>query len=352
MLSDPTATDGGAGRRHSSQRTLWHRPVALAAIMLTGAASVQAQTITTVPVSAPPAAAAMPVPVDGIWMLLALTSMLLAMGVWLIRSGRGKLLARSMYVLAASVCVAGLAGYNPPLSATQLLTLLTFTQSAGETLNIPVQATPANGVPTAFTPVQFTNASGNLLVHVLVAGIEATRVSHHRHQPSLALKRRNGLRTCEAVRQRNFHLHMLARAHRLLRLIGMHLRGRAEDHSIEFLDLQALLQIVGDVRNAVLVRHLLRLRQVAADERNHLHVLDVANAIEMLDAERACAGECHFDRHAQFSRIRCPTAVFDAGTWKKRWRTLGALPPATSAIAPRAISHITSSMPSEPASRT
>lgn len=171
MLSDPTATDGGAGRRHSSQRTLWHRPVALAALMLNGAAaSVQAQTITTVPVSAPPAAAAMPVPVDGIWMLLALTSMLLVMGVWLIRSGRGKLLARSMYVLTASVCVAGLAGYNPPLSATQLLTLLTFTQSAGETLNIPVQATPANGVPTAFTPVQFTNASGTKLKISGIAG--------------------------------------------------------------------------------------------------------------------------------------------------------------------------------------
>ncbi len=48
--------------------------------------------------------------------------------------------------------------------------------------------------------------------------------------------------------------------------------------------------------------------------------------------------------------------VGGAGTWKKRCATRGlqpaGAPSAQSAIAPRAISHITSSMPSEPASRT
>ena len=59
-----------------------------------------------------------------------------------------------------------------------------------------------------------------------------------------------------------------------------------------------------------------------------------------------CAGTDECDFHVSFSRTMCPTAVLDAGTWKWRWRSLIFGP-----RAPRMISHITISMPSDPVSR-
>ena len=101
--------------------------------------------------------------------------------------------------------------------------------------------------------------------------------------------------------------------------------------------------------------HFLGLGQIAADERDDFHAVDVLDAVQVLDAEGAGAGQCDFDglgaHSVQFSRIRWPTAVFgrrDGRSGAPRgWR-----PPGHIAMAPRAISHITSSMPSLPASRT
>ena len=76
--------------------------------------------------------------------------------------------------------------------------------------------------------------------------------------------------------------------------------------------------------DAVFRRRLLRLVEFAADERDHLDAVDLLDRVEMLEAERAGAGERDFDRlghsdpipvlQAAFSRTRWPTAVFDAGT--------------------------------------
>ena len=49
-----------------------------------------------------------------------------------------------------------------------------------------------------------------------------------------------------------------------------------------------------------------------------LHVGDLLDRVEVLDAERAGTGEGDLTAWIvmrQFSRIRWPTAVFDAGTW-------------------------------------
>ncbi len=48
-----------------------------------------------------------------------------------------------------------------------------------------------------------------------------------------------------------------------------------------------------------------RLIQLAAHQRRDLHAVDLLNAFEMFDAERAGAGERDFDgAHYEFSRIR------------------------------------------------
>jgi hypothetical protein len=95
---------------------------------------------------------------------------------------------------------------------------------------------------------------------------------------------------------------------------AMDLRRCAQDHRVDLLDGQAVGEVGRHVPDAVLVGYLLCLGEVAADERDDLHTVNELDGIQMLDAERAGPGECHFDGHAWFSRIRWPTAVFDAGT--------------------------------------
>ena len=51
---------------------------------------------------------------------------------------------------------------------------------------------------------------------------------------------------------------------------------------------QAVGQVGADVRDAVLVGHLLRLGEFAADQRHHLDAVDQLDRVQMLDAE--CAG--------------------------------------------------------------
>lgn len=135
---------------------------ALAVALLLGAVASQAQTITTVPVSVAPAVIA-PVPINGVWTMLGLGLALLAAGAWLIGTGRVKRAGQTMLCLVATACMAAALGYNPVASAQQLLSMLSFTQPGGETLDIPIVATPASGMPTAFNAVEFKNASGSKL---------------------------------------------------------------------------------------------------------------------------------------------------------------------------------------------
>ncbi|MNT72055.1 hypothetical protein D3C72_2106200 [compost metagenome] len=119
----------------------------------------------------------------------------------------------------------------------------------------------------------------------------------HGHQAGLLLQGDNLLAIGQHVAQRDLDLHVLARFQAGDGLPGVHLRGRAQDHGIHFLDGQAVLQLGGDMLDAVLVGHFLGLGQVAADEGDDFDAVDVFNTVQVLDAEGASACECDFDGH-------------------------------------------------------
>ena len=93
----------------------------------------------------------------------------------------------------------------------------------------------------------------------------------------------------------------------------MHLRRRGENHGLDPGLLQALGEIARPVRDVELAGDFLGRLGITADERSHFDTLDVGDALEVFLAESALA--CHANFHLRFSKIRCPTAVFDAGTW-------------------------------------
>ena len=160
-------------------------------------------------------------------------------------------------------------------------------------------------------------AGPDLVVDPLMAGIEAARMSDHGHLARLLLRGRRRFGTREAVGQRNLHLHVLAGGERRDRLVGVHLRGRAQDDGVHLLHGERLRKVGACVADAVLLRHLLRLVELAADDRHDPNARNVLDAVEVLGPERARAGQRHVDRligHCAFSRMRWPTAVFDAGT--------------------------------------
>ena len=164
-------------------------------------------------------------------------------------------------------------------------------------------------------------AGQNLLMDKLVARIEAAGVAAHRNEPGPLLHRDDGFRVLQIVGERNLDLHMLAGFQTLQRLRGVHLGRRRQNHRVEAGKLEAVGEIGGDVSDAVFGRGLLRLVELASDERNHLDPVDQFDAVEMLEAEGAGPRQRGLDgfRHESppqrvFSRIRWPTAVFDAGT--------------------------------------
>ena len=123
----------------------------------------------------------------------------------------------------------------------------------------------------------------------------------HRDQAGLLLQGHHFFRALEAVRQRDFDLHVLASLQAGQGLLGVHLRRGAENDGVDLLHRQAVGEVGGDVTDAVLVGDLLGLFKVAADERDHFDTVDVLDAVEVLDAESAGAGESYFDGHGVFS---------------------------------------------------
>jgi hypothetical protein len=165
---------------------------------------------------------------------------------------------------------------------------------------------------------------------VLVARIEAAHVPTHRNDAGLLGDLDQVLSILDRIRDRNLDQHVLAGAHHLLALAEMHLGRRGEDHGVGPLDpFGELARVVGD---AVLLGDLRGGILIAADQRADLDARNALQGIEMLLAERALAGDA--DLHAAFlsafffgafaaaffagfepfSRMMCPTAVFEAGT--------------------------------------
>ncbi len=88
---------------------------------------------------------------------------------------------------------------------------------------------------------------------------------------------------------------MLAGLQALDRLRGVHLRRRGEDDRVEAGLLQRLGKLRRRVADAVFGGRLLRLVEFAADQRDHLDAVDQLDRVEMLEAERAGAGERDLD---------------------------------------------------------
>ncbi len=207
-------------------------------------------------------------------------------------------------------------------------------------------------------------ARADLPVHPLVARVEAARVADHRDLAGGLLRRSTRLGVREAVGERDLDLHVLARREAGDRLRGVHLRGRAQDHRVDVRQREAVGEIVGDVADAVLAPRPPSSSRARGPRPRRTSTPSISrDRVEVLGAERAGAGErddrlscdaCHraaLQRFAhrrilqdQVARRRCSTP----GRGRSGARRAAARPP----CAPRVISHMTSSMPSDPASRT
>ncbi len=161
-------------------------------------------------------------------------------------------------------------------------------------------------------------------------------MADHADEAGLLLLGVDRLGVGPAIGDGDLDLHVLAGLHALDGLLGMDLRRRAEDHGIGVGPGQGLAQIGRDVRNPVFLGDLLGRLQSPADQRDAFDAVDFLDPVQMLLSERARAREndFHFNglrisyvsssfawefrqersAHSRFSRIRCPTAVFEAGT--------------------------------------
>jgi hypothetical protein len=152
-------------------------------------------------------------------------------------------------------------------------------------------------------------------------------MADHADEAGLLLLGVDRLRVGPAIGHRDLDLHVLAGLHALDRLRGVDLRRRAEDRRVGVGARQRLAQISRHIGNAVFLGYLLGRLQSPTDQRDALHAVNFLDPVQMLLSERACAREndFHFNslrisyvfsgsRHEWFSRIICPTAVFDAGT--------------------------------------
>ena len=75
----------------------------------------------------------------------------------------------------------------------------------------------------------------------------------------------------------------------------MHLRRRAQDDGVEFRQREAVGEISGHMANAIFSGDFPGLFQFTADQRNDFDAVDVLDAVEMLDAEGAGAGQRDLD---------------------------------------------------------
>jgi len=145
---------------------------------------------------------------------------------------------------------------------------------------------------------------------------------NHGHQAGFLLNAQDFLAFFVHIAQRNLDLNVLARFQASQGLAGVHLGGRTQDDGIDLFQSQRLVQVGGDVGNAVFVRDLFGFGELTANQRDHFDAVDVLNAVQVFDAEGTSAREGDFDGFAHvfsnaqvFSRIAWPTAVLLAGTW-------------------------------------
>ncbi len=131
-----------------------------------------------------------------------------------------------------------------------------------------------------------------------MAGVEAAGVAHHGHQTRFFLNAQDFLAFFVHIAQRDLDLHMFARLQARQGLAGVHLCGRAQNDGVDFFQGQRLVQVGGDVTNAVFVSHLFGFGELTPDQRYDFHAVDVLDAVQMLDAEGTGAGQGDLDGFA------------------------------------------------------
>ena len=118
---------------------------------------------------------------------------------------------------------------------------------------------------------------------------------HHGDEPGSLLHGDDSFGVRQAIGERNLHLHVLARLEALDRLRGVHFRRRRENHRVEPRKFEAFGEIGRHMADAIFRRSLLRLVELAPDERYRLDPVDRLDRVEMLEAEGAGAGQRDFD---------------------------------------------------------
>ena len=182
--------------------------------------------------------------------------------------------------------------------------------------SVHVGATEEVGLHIHLLNVEF--ARFDFVVHPLVAGVEATGVTTHRHQAFFFGHAHDFLGVFPAVGQGDFHLHMLASVQASQALCGVHLGGRAQNHSVHFRQGQAVSQIGGDVVDAIFICHFFGFFKITTDQRHHFHAIDIFDAVQMFDAESTCTRQGDFDGFTHVVLLQlwtelkaCPAKLFN-----------------------------------------
>lgn len=166
------------------------------------------------------------------------------------------------------------------------------------------------------------------------------------------MRERLGIRP--GIRHWDLYLNVLTRTETLHRLIGMHLSRRTENDRIHVGAGKRLSKILRDVGRAIFLGNFTCLIQISPDQETiSTSGMFLGHPDAFGQRRRGLPGQCRLfcsclcvlQNEMANSRIR--GRHMEESMPHSRF-----FPPATSAIAPRAISHITNSIPSDPASRT
>jgi len=88
----------------------------------------------------------------------------------------------------------------------------------------------------------------------------------------------------------------------------MHLSRRAQDHGIDVRQFQRFAQVRKCVLDAVLLRLRASVIDMMADEADDFDVIDIPDAIQVLDAERTHTGQYCFHSPFLFISTTCQPA--------------------------------------------
>src|SRR6202034_659470 len=138
----------------------------------------------------------------------------------------------------------------------------------------------------------------DLFVYVLMARIESASMAAHADHAGLFLHVHQPFGVREGIRNRNFHLHVLARAHALYTLARMHARRRRQDHGLQAGLFQTLSQIACEMRNSESLGEFFGRFLIPARQGDHFGAWNRLQRFQMFHAERALSRNADFHSFA------------------------------------------------------